>query len=101
MKNMSRYKRHVSKVIFFLFIFFVVPFQLFCEAPLAEHFKQVGYLEICDREHGAAAFETLYAYFDDFIEFLQRNPTWAQKLYNAKERFIRSKNRNFYSTDFF
>ena len=43
----------------------------------------------------------MYARFDEFIEFLQANPAWAQKLYNAKERFIRSKDKNYYSTDFF
>lgn len=35
------------------------------------------------------------------IEYLQKNPVWAQKLYSAKERFIRSKDRNHYSTDVF
>ncbi len=39
--------------------------------------------------------------FDELIGFLQTNPVWAQKLYSAKERFIRSKDRNYYSTDFF
>lgn len=46
-------------------------------------------------------FDSLYEHFDELIEFLQTNPTFAQKLYGAKERFIRSKERNFYSTDFF
>lgn len=69
--------------------------------PLAEQFKQVGYLEICDKEHGTTAFDSLYACFDELTEFLQKNPAWAQKLYSAKERFIRSKDRNYYSTDFF
>ena len=69
--------------------------------PLAEQFKQVGYLEICDKEHGMTTFDSLYARFDEFTEFLQNNPAWAQKLYSAKERFIRSKDRNYYSTDFF
>ena len=32
---------------------------------------------------------------------MQANPAWAQKLYIVKERFIRSKERNYYSTDFF
>ena len=68
--------------------------------PLAEQFKQAGYLEICDKKHGAATFDSLYAYFDELIEFFQTNPVWAQKLYSAKERFIRSKERNYYSTDF-
>lgn len=76
-------------------------FQSLCATPLAEQFKQAGYLEICDKKHAAATFDSLYASFDELIEFLQKNPIWAQKLYIAKERFIRSKDRNYYSTDFF
>jgi hypothetical protein len=73
-----------------------------CEkCGLAEQFKQRGYVEICNKKHGAATFDSLYAHFDELIEFLQTNLVWAQKLYSAKERFIRSKDRNFYSTDFF
>jgi len=68
---------------------------------LAEQFKQTGYLEICDNNHGTVTFDALYLYFDELINFLQKNPAWAQKLYSAKERFIRSKDRNYYSTDFF
>jgi hypothetical protein len=69
--------------------------------PLAEQFKQIGYLEICDKEHGTATFDSLYANFDELIKFLQTNSVWAQKLYCAKERFIRLGDRNYYSTDFF
>lgn len=83
--------------IFFLFI----TFQSIYATPLAEQFKQAGYVEICDGNHGTEKFDSLYAYFDEFIGFLQTNPVWAQKLYAAKERFIRSKERNHYSTDFF
>ena len=72
-----------------------------CAAPLAEQFKQVGYVEILDKKPAQETFDSLYAYFDEFIEFLQTNPSWAQKLYAAKERFIRTKDRNYYSTDFF
>jgi len=68
---------------------------------LAEQFKQTGYVEIYDKMHGTATFDVLYAYFDELITFLQKNPVWTQKLYSAKERFIRSKDRNYYSTDFF
>ena len=68
-------------------------------APLAEQFERMGYVEICDEKH--AAFDSLYAHFDAFTEFLQVNPIWAQKLYGVKERFIRSKERAYYSTDFF
>ena len=86
---------------FFLLIFLLFAFQSLCVMPLAEEFKRVGYLEMCDNNHGAATFDSLYTYFDELIEFLQTNPVWAQKLYIAKERFIRSKDRNYYATDFF
>lgn len=69
--------------------------------PLVEQFARAGYVEIHDQNHGASTFETLYRYFDELIEFLQTNPVWAQKLYSAKERFIRSKDKNYYATDFF
>jgi hypothetical protein len=84
-----------------LWIFSFFAFQSLCAASLAEQFKQRGYLEICDEKHGAATFDSLYADFDKLIKFLQINPFWAQQLYNAKERFIRSKDRNYYSTYFF
>ncbi len=85
----------------FLLSFLIFAFQPICAGSLAEQFKQTGYLEICDRERETAAFDSLYAHFDEFIAFLQANPVWVQQLYTAKERFIRSKNRNYYSTDFF
>src|SRR5580704_14676667 len=81
--------------------FFLLPFQSLCAIPLAEQFKHAGYVEICDTTHGVATFDDLYAHFDELTEFLQANPVWAQKLYCAKERFIRSHERNYYSTDFF
>lgn len=68
---------------------------------LAEQFQQVGYAELCNTHHGAATFDALYASFDELTELLQKNRPLAQKLYNAKERFIRSKARGYYSTDFF
>lgn len=85
----------------FLWIFLLIAFQSLCATPLAEQFKHAGYLEICNKKHGTGTFDSLYAYFDELIEFLQTKPVWAQKLYSAKERFIRSKDRNYYSTDFF
>lgn len=85
----------------FLPIFLLFAFQSLCATPLAEQFREVGYLEICDQKHERATFDSLYAYFDELVEFLQTNPAWAQKLYIAKERFIRSKDRNYYSTNFF
>lgn len=84
-----------------LFIFLVHVFYCYCVSPWKEQFKQVGYIELCDTNHQQQTFDNVYLLFDEFIEFLQKNPTWKQKLYTAKERFIRSKDRNFYSTEFF
>lgn len=84
-----------------LLIFSLCAYQSLSTLPLAEQFRQAGYAEMCDMHHGTATFDALYTYFDELIEFLQTNPVWAQKLYTAKERFIRSKDRNYYSTDFF
>ncbi len=70
-------------------------------APLAEQFKQAGYAEITGEEHGETTFDSLYRSFDALIDLLQTNPIWAHKLYTAKERFIRSQERNIYSTNFF
>lgn len=67
----------------------------------AEQFQQIGYTELCNTHHGAATFDALYASFDELTEFLQKNRSWAQKLYSAKERFIRSQEKDYYSTDFF
>lgn len=69
--------------------------------PLNEQFNQFGYQEFYDKNHGTITYDSLYECFDELITFLQANPAWAQKLYIAKERFIRSKNRNYYTTDFF
>lgn len=87
----------IARKIFFL----LLAFQSLCALPLREQFKRSGYVEICDSTHQTGAFEWLYARFDEFNEFLQTNPIWAQQLIAIKERFIRSKDRNYYSTDFF
>jgi hypothetical protein len=68
---------------------------------LAEQFRLNGYSEICDEFHGRDTYDSLYACFDELVEFLRNNPVWAQKLYCAKERFIRTKERQHYSSDFF
>lgn len=91
----------VYEKMLFLFIFFICSFQSLWSISLAEQFKQVGYVEFYDDNHGVAAYESLYGYFDTFIEFMQTNPAWAQKLYTAKERFIRLTNKNYYTTDIF
>lgn len=83
----------------FFFILFV--FQSLYAISLRDQFKETGYVEICDKEFGTETYDALYTYFDELIEFLQTNRAWKQKLYIAKERFIRSKDRSFYSTDFF
>lgn len=85
----------------FVSVFLFRAFQSFCAVSLSEQFQRVGYLEICNAHHERTTFDLLYTYFDELIEFLQTNPVWAQKLYTAKERFIRSKDKNYYSSDFF
>ncbi len=86
---------------YFFIVTFLFAFHSYCTTPLAEQFKQTGYIELCDEHNGSATFDALYTLFDQFIEFLQKNPVWKQKLYAVKERFIRSKDRNLYSTEFF
>lgn len=68
---------------------------------LKESFKQRGYVEICDEQHGAKDYDALYELLDEVILFLDKQPFWKQKLYEVKERFIRSKDRAHYATDFF
>lgn len=86
---------------FFISIFIFSAYGSLRAIPLAEQFEREGYLEMCDKNHGTITFDSLYAYFDELIAFLQAHPAWAQKLYSAKERFIRSQDRNYYATDFF
>ena len=75
--------------------------SLLTATPLLEEIKREGYLEIREMFHENSAFDSLYAYFDECVAFLQNHPHWAQKLYIAKERFIRTPDRNVYSSDFF
>jgi hypothetical protein len=91
----------IARKSFFLGIFLSLTCESFCTTSLREQFQKVGYVEICDQKHGAATFDALYASFDALITLLQTNPRLAQKLYIAKERFIRSKDQNYYSTNFF
>jgi len=89
----------IQKILCTLILF--VSTQSICTTSLKEQFNQVGYVEMCDKDNGVATYDYLYACFDDLITFFQANPAWAQKLYVAKERFIRSQNKHYYSTDFF
>ena len=82
-------------------ILLLFSFQFLSAFSIADQLKEVGYIEFCNNHHGVVAFDALYQKFDTFIAFLQNNPTWVHKLYAAKERFIRSKYRNYYSTDIF
>lgn len=91
----------ITRNIFLLSFFFALTFQSTCALPLKEQLKHVGYVELCNTQHGSATFDALYASFDELIQFLQAHPTWAQKLHSAKERFVRSKDKNYYATDFF
>lgn len=89
----------LKKVYLFLLLLSYVP----CNAVrLAEQLQVFGYAEIADYQAQAAhTFDMLYFYFDQLVDFLQENPACKQKLYLAKERFIRSKSSSFYGTDFF
>jgi hypothetical protein len=91
----------IIRKLLFLWILPLIAFQSLSTLPLAEQFKQAGYSEICDPNRETALFDSLYVYFDELIEFLQKTPVWTQKLRIAKERFIRSKDQKYYSTDFF
>lgn len=84
-----------------LWILLLLSRTCICANSLKEELQQTGYLEIFGKKHPAQTFDSLYSHFEDFIQFLQRNPVWAQKLYSAKERFVRSPDRKYYSTDFF
>lgn len=85
-----------------LFLLLVLSFsQSLAALTLADQCQQTGFAEIVDSENGVALFDALYAAFDDLIEFLHTHPAWTHKLYSAKERFIRSREREYYSTDFF
>lgn len=85
----------------FIWIVIVATVYSWYTQPCAQAFKQDGYVELCDQTHTAETFDDLYACFDELVDFLQANLAWVQKLYIAKERFIRSKDRNYYSTNFF
>lgn len=80
---------------------FYLVLQPLCALPLREQFEQTGYAEIYGQKQERAAFDTLYASFDAFIELLQTKPHWLHKITIAKERFIRSRSSNLYSTDYF
>lgn len=70
-------------------------------SSIKESFAEHGYIEIDNKEHGTETFDALYASFDEFIDFMLANPFWAHQLQVAKERFVRSKHKHFYSTDIF
>lgn len=91
----------ITRKLFSLILLLLFNIPARCDTALVEQFKQVGYVEICNPNHGAEVFDGLYLRFDELLDFLQANPVWSQKLYGAKERFIRSKDRNYYSTNFF
>ncbi len=99
MKNKPYGGLMIMRMAFSPLIFLLFGFQSVCLTPLAEQFERSGYVEICNER--PATLDSLYASFDQLIAFLQTHPVWAQKLFSAKERFIRTKSRNYYSTDFF
>lgn len=86
----------VQKILFLCFFLLSMVFPL----QAIEQFQK-GYVEIGDTSYTEATFASLYTHFDELIKFLEINPDWLHKLYAAKERFIRTKDRDYYSTDFF
>lgn len=89
----------IKKIVYIYLLF--VCMHVMCTTSLREQFSQRGYVEICDKNHGTETYDSLYACFDELMAFLHAHPVWAQKLYSAKERFIRSQHKKYYSTDFF
>lgn len=93
----------LTRLIFLRSLFFVIH----ADAYLAEQFQQSGYAQVdyalfaTNLDDATVTCAHLYQSFDELIVFLQTNPAWAQKLYCAKERFLRSKWKDLYSTDFF
>jgi len=87
-----------NKLFLSLIFLFIFPASA---VSLLEQFKQAGYSEIIEHFLSAEDFDSLYKSFDAFIAFLQAHDPVAKKLFAAKERFIRSKNREYYGTDFF
>lgn len=78
---------------------FFLTSALSCFGSLKEAFNQDGYWEICDEQHGSQTYDVFYEKFEEVIVFLEKNPRWKQKLDEAKERFIRSKDKACYGTD--
>jgi hypothetical protein len=91
----------VFKLMLFFWIFFLTSHSYLYPMSYKDQFLRSGYVEICDTKSGITAYEILYEAFDDLINFFQKNPEWAKKLYSVKERFIRSKSRDLYASDFF
>lgn len=79
----------------------ICSFFVSVQCSFVKDFNDQGYVELADVYNNDLTFSNLYEYFDDFILFLQANPAWVQKLYSAKEKFIRLKIRNYYATDSF
>jgi hypothetical protein len=75
--------------------------SLLSREGIEAEFRQTGYIEIGVHKPSKITFETLYADFDTLVETLQTHPQCLQKLYIAKERFIRTKAQRDYGTDFF
>ena len=90
------YVRSFLMVSFLLIIFF----KSISTSSLFEQLQQFGYAELKNDYHGSQSYDDLYKAFDQLIDFFKTNPVWVQKLYCAKERFIRSKDKVLYGTDF-
>ncbi|MGZ6255024.1 MAG: hypothetical protein ACXWL5_03485 [Candidatus Chromulinivorax sp.] len=91
----------IKKNLFLLLFFIISTIKLLSATTLYEKLDTMGYAEISNEQLQQFSYDDLYVYFDQLIDFLNTNSWWKQKLYVAKERFIRSKSSNFYGTHFF
>ncbi len=83
-------------IYYILSIHQILPIQ-----TLTEQLQKHGFLEIYTYPIDTTKFQDLYDSFDSCIDFLKKNPIWIKKLSIAKERFIRSYDKNYYSTNTF
>lgn len=81
------------------YLFFLCMMHCLYSNTIAEQFKDTGYIKLNDKKEDLETFDSLYTYFDELTEFLQTHPIWEKKLYAAKERFIRLKDKNVYSSE--
>lgn len=90
-----------TKKIYLHLIILLFGSAVLCASTLEQQFRLIGCAEFDDPNYQKSTYDILYTYFDEMIEFLQTHPNWKNKLHIAKEHFIRTKDKELYSTDFF